>query len=91
MLKQECQIETIKAQCRALSSKGFAVSFAQSMCGVDVTLFHKQRRYYFSDHDLDVIISQLCTFHSGLNADESHVKDFINLMGVKHGKVQCWG
>lgn len=93
--KQAYQIETIKAQCCALTSKGCAITFTlnpwQSLSPVAVTMYHKQKMYHFSDPDLDVIISQLCTFHAGLNTDENHVKKFINLMRAKHGKVQNRG
>ena len=90
--KQAYQIETIKAQCGALTSKGCAVDFQlhewQSLTPVSVTVYHDKKMYHFSDPDPDVIIRQLCTLTAGINKEENIFKKFINLMEAKHGKVQ---
>lgn len=92
-LMQTYQLETIKAQCQALTSKGCAVSFQThpepTLTPVNVTVYYNKQMYHFSDPDLDVIISQICTLHAGMNKEESVFKKFINLMEAKHGKVQA--
>lgn len=91
-LNETYALETIKQQCHALTQKGCAVSYQvheqPTLSTVSVTVFANQKMYHFSDPDLNVIISQICTLHAGLNKEESIFKKFINLMEAKHGKVQ---
>ena len=94
-LNETYALETIKQQCIALTIKGCAVSYQvhdkPNLHTVTVTVFANEKMYHFSDPDLNVIISQICTLHAGLNKEESVFKKFINLMGAKHGKVQTRG
>lgn len=78
------QKETIEAQLRAFSQKGYEAQFATQFGDEDTRYHVKLRRnlkaYRFSDPDIEVIIGQLATLYCNQNRLNSVLKAYVNLM-----------
>ena len=90
--KQQINVETIKQQCNALQTLGCVSSIVEDSLNKFTPLFvivrHNDKLYRFSDPDLNIIISQICTLHASIIKQQDHVKTFIQLMGYKLGLKQ---
>ncbi len=64
------QIETIKAQCRALETKGFNITLNFYKLAYEqranVVIMNDFKLWKFSDPDLNIIISQICKLSSSI-------------------------
>ncbi len=68
---QSYQIETIKAQCRALESRGFGANLTFYKIAneqlANIVIINQFKIWKFSDPDLNIIISQICKLSSRMN------------------------